>query len=150
MEIVLAEGESIVREEAFNPSLVLFWLKSRLVLTNRRLLGTAPNTVLGLIPLGTTNITQPLKGVSQVAVSSKFRIFRFIIGLLVLIAGFGAGDVGGVVIGLVGLLILVLAFNAQLEIRDNSGSSQGLDVAWNEKAKAESFAAIVSAQLASE
>jgi hypothetical protein len=59
MSTVLGKDEKSIREDVFTANLVLFWLKANYTLTNKRVTGDTPNTLLGLIPLGKAQIAQP-------------------------------------------------------------------------------------------
>lgn len=148
MEFHMSDGETRIAEESFRPSLLLFWHKAQMVLTNRRILGSAPNTILGLIPMGKEDITQPLKNVSVISVSTKFRVFRFLIGIVLLLGGMSSGEAAGVVLGLIGVLFIALSFTAELWVGDSSGGGQDVDVSWLDKSAAEAFARRASAEAA--
>ena len=113
----LAAGERNIDESVVRTSLVLFWLKTRLTLTNLRLFGSVPNTMLVVIPLGRKDITQPLSRISNVSFETKFHVIRFVLGLLIVLTGLVivltglAGittNVSSVVWLIVGLIVLGL------------------------------------------
>jgi hypothetical protein len=72
MSTILGKDERIIKEATFTANLILFWLKANYTLTNKRVTGHTPNTLLGLIPLGKAQIAQPLKTIASVASSTKF------------------------------------------------------------------------------
>lgn len=151
-EIVLGSGEHRVHEGVFTTNLVLAWHKARLVLTNKRLTGYAPNTLLGLIPLGGNEISQPLDRIARVHVSTKFRVFRVILGAIALIVGLGflgesSGVATGLVLILIGALWVTTAWLAVLAVYDNSGNSSEIAVSGTQKNQLKQFAQRVNIQL---
>ncbi|MCK0438491.1 hypothetical protein MUG78_03170 [Gordonia alkaliphila] len=50
--ITLLPGEQVIRHAEFTPRLILVYLKTSMVLTNRRLVVSSPNTLFGFIPHG--------------------------------------------------------------------------------------------------
>ncbi|WP_075693064.1 hypothetical protein [Corynebacterium sphenisci] len=82
-DIHLAPGENGVFGERFRPNLVLFWLKSNMTVTNRRLAIKAPNTIFGVIPLGYEERSIPMGAIAAVTASLSVKIGRLIgFGLL--------------------------------------------------------------------
>ncbi|MFG6146828.1 hypothetical protein [Halobacillus sp. B23F22_1] len=85
MNLPLGKDEEITSSERFTTNLVLSWLKTDFSLTNKRLIGFQPNTLLGVFPLGKSEVTYPLKNVASVGVSTKLHVRRFIIGLILVL-----------------------------------------------------------------
>lgn len=146
----LAPGEEQLATESFSPSLILFWLKFQVTVTNRRIVARQPNTLLGVIPLGYEDLAIPLKSVAGVGVSVKFSMFRFLLGLVVLIVGlasFGSNTFLGLIVTLLGVVFLAGSVRAVLKIQNNAGSAQEVRVAYTEKAKLEQFRGQIDQQL---
>lgn len=60
-EFTYATGETDVIGDRFSPSVVLFWLKTSVAASNMRVMYKSPNTLLGVIPLGSSTQTIPLR-----------------------------------------------------------------------------------------
>lgn len=138
MEIVLSQEETITGKQSFTTSLILFWLKANFTLTNKRLVGENPNTLIGLIPLGKNQITFPLKNIAQVSSSTKFYLFRFLLGIIVVflgIKGFSSSFMAGFILSLLGIGALVNSYVATFVIASNSGQSTIVPLSILEKDK---------------
>lgn len=152
--IIFAPGEQSAAEVSVHPSLIAFWLKTTLSVTNRRVVGNVPNTLMGVIPVGNQNISYPLSGVAGVTVNTKFHFGRFLIGVLLVIfsfVAFGSGSGGGVLFGVLllalGVVGVLNAFAAGLEITNNGGGSQTVDVSMLDKARLREFVECVNQRL---
>jgi len=142
MDFVLGKEESVIKESSFRPNLVLSWLRSEMAVTNKRVLGSSRNTLLGLIPLGKNEISYPLKNISSVSISSKFYISRFLIGLILVIIGLssiGNSFLAGLFFIIIGALPLANSFVSRLVISPNSGNPTRLDVTFLDKETIQSF-----------
>ncbi len=135
MEFPMGADENLVKELELRTSLLFPWGKATFALTNKRLEGRIPKTLFG-VPTGSTQLTQPLKNVSNVGAETKFSILRLLVGLVVLGAGFGIiGDnaVVGILLIAFGLLVLAGVVQAAFVVSDNSGGSQEARVSVLEK-----------------
>lgn len=140
MSIVLAKDENIIREDVFTTNLALFWLKADFNLTNKRVTGQKPNTLFGLIPLGKSEIVQPLKSITSVSSSTKFHIGRLFIGLLLLLVGVAIGSwVSLLIFCVLGLILLLNCYTAEFLILSNTAIPQGYEISILEKSKVESL-----------
>lgn len=142
MSVVLGKDEKIVSEHKFKPNLILFWLKASYVLTDKRLTGSQPNVFLGLIPLGKAQVNQPLKTIASVNSGTKFYFKKFIIGLVLTIAGFAVMSetfAGGLIALIFGVVILLNSFMSTFVIMNNGGQQVGYSLSWLEKSKVQQF-----------
>lgn len=151
METVLSKDEQVVESKNFTTNLILNWLKTDFTLTNKRIVGSQPNTLFGLIPLGKAEITFPLKNVSGVGVSTQFYFKRFLFGaILALIAlgTFGSSFLLGLILLVLGSLLLVNSYTASLKITNNAGQSPVIEISILEKDKIQQFANKVNSSIA--
>lgn len=142
MSTILGKDEKNVREAVFTANLILFWLKANYVLTNKRVTGHTPNTLFGLIPLGTAQIAQPLKTIASVSSSTKFSIVRLIIGLVFLGIGFGmfgSSFIIAIILLILGAINILNCYTATFVITNNAGQSAGYEISILEKSKVEEF-----------
>ncbi|MDO5732007.1 hypothetical protein [Corynebacterium sphenisci] len=146
-DIHLAPGETGVLAKHFSPNLLLFWLKSNMTVTNRRLAIKAPNTVLGVIPLGYEERSVPMGAIAGVTASIAVKVGRLIgFGLVALICLFmvGGAESGG---GKFFALLLAVVFGAmaangivsKLTITNSGGGTTEATVSFLEQAKLETF-----------
>lgn len=70
-EFTYATGETDVTGDRFSPSVVLFWLKTSVAASNMRVMYKSPNTLLGVIPLGSNTQTIPLRNIASVDSSTS-------------------------------------------------------------------------------
>lgn len=144
MELILGSEEQMVKKESFNASLLLVWLKTDFTLTTKRIGGTNPNTMLGIIPLGQKQFTYPLKNIASVSSSTQFHFWRLIIGIVLSYIGlkmFGESFLGGLVLALLGLSCLLNCYTVAFSIANNAGQAPAIELSILEKDK---VAALVS------
>lgn len=140
MSTVLGKDEQLIREDTFTANLILFWLKANYSLTNKRVTGHTPNTFLGILPLGTAQVAQPLKTIASVISSTEFHFGRLLLGLVLLGVGwFGIGGIIGIVIGIFGLVNVLNSYTATFVITNNAGQSNGYEISILEKSKVQDF-----------
>lgn len=148
--LTFAPGETNISQARFTPSLLLFWLKTDMAVTNRRFVAKEPNTILGLIPLGYRDLAYPLHNVASAGVSVKFSLWRVVLGALILIGGLGGfkqSAVLGIVFVLIGLSLLANAATATIILTNNGGGKIDLRVSVLEKDKLEQFRNEVNSRL---
>ena len=139
MSTILGKDEQKIKEATFTANLILFWLKANYVLTNKRVTGHTPNTLLGLIPLGKVQIAQPLKTIASVTSSTKFSFKRLLISLILVIVGFALITSFGVILLLLGAINILNCYTATFVITNNAGQSVGYEISILEKSKVIEF-----------
>jgi hypothetical protein len=143
----LAIGETTIARELFSPSPVLFWLKTEMTVTEKRITGRQPNTFAGIIPLGSEQILFPLKQVSAVGVSTTVKPVRMVFGIILFIAGLGivgSSALPGLILALVGALMFVGGLRCALVVTNNAGVRHNVTVTLFEKSRLAAFAAKVN------
>lgn len=151
MSTTLGKDEQIVSEKTFTANLILFWLKATYCLTNKRVTGTAPNTLLGLIPLGSAQVAQPLKTIASVNSSTKFHFIRLLFGLIFFFVGiflFGTSFILGLILVVLGLVNILNCYTATFVIINNGGQHVGYEISILEKAKVQDFVNEVNTAIA--
>lgn len=91
-EFTYAPGEKNIVGDRFSPSVIIFWLKTSIAASSTRVQYRAPNTLFGLIPLGTSTKTIPLRNIASVDTNTKFNLGSLVWGLFFLFVGFGMFD----------------------------------------------------------
>lgn len=77
-DILMAKGEKGLYTRNVKPNLFLFWLTTRITVTNKRVVAKYPNTILGLIPLGYEEKSMPIKAIAGVSASFKVYAVRLV------------------------------------------------------------------------
>lgn len=143
MSTILGKDEQIIREDVFTANLILFWLKAKYCLTNKRVTGHTPNTFLAVIPLGNAQVAQPLKTIASVISSTKFHFLRLLLGFIFVIGGgalLGSTSVIIVIILIIiGLVNVLNCYTATFVITNNAGQSTGYNISILEKSKVQNF-----------
>lgn len=149
----LAPGESILVGGRFMFSTVAFYLHTDLVLTNRRLYAVRPNTLLGLIPVGTARSNFPIENIAGVNAGTRFDVLGVIFGCVALIVGFATLSIPSA--GLLAILLLLLGVAAivgapkqALEVMNSGGGLIPFRVSVLERGRTLQFASRVSEAIA--
>ncbi len=151
MEVVLQPDEQLAKEETFTSSLLLVWLKTNFKLTNKRVTGTHPNTLFGVIPLGQQQFTYPLKNIASVAASTKFYFWRLILGLVLLYAGISiitSSFIPALVLLLLALNLLFHSYTATFIVTNNAGQAPIIELSILEKDKVSQLVSSINHQIA--
>jgi hypothetical protein len=143
-------GETTISREQFSPSPVLFWLKTELSVTEKRITGRQPNTFAGVVPLGSSEILFPLKQVSSISVDSRVKPLRMLIGAVLFVAGlatFGSSFLGALVLIVLGAVLFVGGLRVALVVTNTAGVTSDVCVTMFEKVRLEAFASQAKAHL---
>ena len=114
--------------------MLLFWLRTKFLLTNRRLVVEAPNVILGIIPAGSQVTTFPINQIASVGVGTAPNKAALVIGVILLFGIFG-GDLSGLISLLIGIVILVTAFSGAFRISNTAGEKISFGVRDKDQAK---------------
>lgn len=147
MKPVLSQEEGLVREDIFTSNLLLAWLKTDFTLTNKRVVGSYPNTLMGLIPLGQNQLTYPLKNIAGVASSTKFHFWRLVIGLFFGIFGLqmlSSSPAGGLILLLIAASFILNSYTATFIVTNNAGQAPVIELSILEKDKVAAFVADIN------
>lgn len=143
----LAPNERIVGQAGFMFSMSLFFLHSSLVLTDKRLAGSRPNTLLGLIPVGAEKVSYPLANIASVGTSTRLALLPMLIGVVLVLASLGnPGQLW--LVALLGVVLVLGAFQAVFFVANNAGQRMNFKIALTDKGKAQSFAESINATIA--
>lgn len=137
-EFTYATGETGIIGDRFSPSVVLFWLKTSVAASNMRVMYKSPNTLLGVIPLGSSTQTIPLRNIASVDTNTKFNPGSFVWGVVFLVAGLAFLSDSAAL----GILLLLLAaanlanmMSAQPDFVNQAGGRNSVKVSILEKDK---------------
>lgn len=90
----------------FSLSLLFFWVKGSINVDSRFVKYEGANTILGFIPAGKDTQTIPLKNISATRISSSYKIFPMLVGIILIFSALGAiGDsfIQGLILLLLGV-----------------------------------------------
>jgi len=150
--LVLGEGESVTSSNEFQSNLLLFWLRTRVALTDRRVAAEWPNTTLfGLIPVGAQNMSVAFSQIASTNTSTRFKPVKFILALILLVAGLGgalAESPAGVVIILLGVALGLRAFETSIAVSNTAGEKFGIEITPPGRGNAQLLVADISAKVA--
>lgn len=118
----LNELQGKTTQYSIQTSLIAFWLKEKIVVTDELLKGDVPNTILGIIPLGTNSISAPMQTISNVSYHSKLFVGRLLIGIFFLAAGFSGiqdiiayGNLLPLICLIIGILLALNSFQVAIQ-----------------------------------
>ncbi len=138
MDVVLASDEQIVYRQAFNTSIFLFWHNTNFIITSQRIIGEKPTLLLGLIPLGHSQIILPLKKIARISSAYKFHIFRFLLGIFIFLLGINLmieSVLLGSMLSSLAVAILLNCYVATLLISSTSRQYTTIELSYFEKNK---------------
>lgn len=121
----------------FALSLLFFWVKGEIFVDSRFVKVNTSNTILGFIPAGRDAQTIPLKNISSAQLSSKFKIFPMLIGIVIMLtalSSLGSSFFGGLIFLLIGFGIFGSGMLTVLVIQ-RAGSDYYVSVPFFEKGK---------------
>ncbi|CAM3111830.1 hypothetical protein STRA110950_02210 [Streptobacillus ratti] len=125
--------------QSFITSYLTFYMRASIYLEKNFIKTSNPNSILKLIPLGSTNKTIPLEQISSVDDSFKMDIKSFIWGLIFTFFGFStlvnSSIVTGIILFVYGVLTVLSSFQVNLELSLNSGQVYNISVVIFEKPK---------------
>jgi hypothetical protein len=149
----LTADEQVLVGVDFIYSTVAFYLKTELALTSRRFIASRPNTLFGLIPVGTRRSSYPIESIAGVSAGSRFDLLGVIFGVLAIVVGIVSIAIPNV-LPLSLLLILLGAaglFGAPkqyVEVMNSGGGTFQFPVSVFERGRTFEFAAHVSEAIA--
>jgi hypothetical protein len=140
MDTVLDKNGKKITDAVFTKNIVFFWRKSRFSLTNKKLTGQVPNTILWVIPAGKSEIVHPVKSISSVGYTTKVHPMRFIFGIFLLLCTAVIHSFGSLIVyGVPASIMLLNSYTTKFEIFTNTARPQGFEVSILEKEKMKSF-----------
>ncbi len=109
--IALMPGETTRLDASFSPHLILQHLRTRVLLTDRRVIVQSPHTLFGIIPMGYACGSAPLDAVDQINHGHMMRSSRVLAGLAALLFGLYllVLPMGGGVSKLIAIVMLAVA-----------------------------------------
>ena len=143
--VTLAPDERVLAGGSFMFSNLLFFLHWRMAVTSKRLVGQTPNTILGIIPLGSTQVSYPLAAIAGVKTRTAYSVLALALGAILLLAGIANGNAILLILGVLGL---AAAFNAKIEVTNSGGGTTGHQVAFLDRGSANAFLQQVSTVIA--
>lgn len=125
-------------KQSFVTSFLTFWLKATVESSDNFIKISNPNTILKVIPLGSTNKTIPIEQLSSIDDSFKLDIVSFIWGIVFAIIGLGMmknSFIDGLILTAYGILTVLSAFQTVMVFTMTSGVERRLSVICFQKSK---------------
>lgn len=125
-------------KQSFITSFLTFYLKATVETGGNFIKISNPNTILKVIPLGSTNKTIPIEQLSSVDDSFKLDVVSFIWGVVFVIIGCGTMSnsfIGGLILAAYGILTVLSAFQTVMVFTMTSGVERSLSVICFQKAE---------------
>ena len=150
---MLAPRETVLLSDRFQYSTTAVYLHTELALTNRRLYAVRPNTLLGLIPVGTSRSNYPIENIAGVSAGTRFDVLGIVFGIFGILFGLGALAVPGVaalgvILLILGIVVILGAPKQAIEVMNSGGGAIRFPVSFFERRRTVEFANHVSAELA--
>ena len=124
----------------FMTSLILFYLKGKFVFEQNFVKIKTPNTLLGLIPLGSHKSTLPVNQLSSVESNFRVRFGRFLLGIVFSVLGIlliSKSFIVTLVLLLIGVNAILSSFETHLTVKLTSGDVKKFEFFVFEKKKAD-------------
>ena len=124
----LSPEESVVASQKICPSFILWFLKTDIVITDMRVVATAPNTILGIIPAGIKNVSVPITQIASNEITRKYNFFTLVFGAILAFVGLIALVVapGGLIYIVAGMLLILAGVKSQMVITNTGGGETAL------------------------
>lgn len=134
-------------------SLLTFYLKGEISAEQNLIKFKNPNTILGLIPLGSKKENITINQIASTQSNFKLKLKKFILGIIFAIFSFSLLGVEGGFIGFSIMLIIAVnfvldAFEIVLQINMTSGQTRTIEFFIFDKAKAQSAENQINAMIA--
>jgi hypothetical protein len=149
----LTVDEEVLVGVNFMYSTVAFYLKTELALTNRRFIASRPNTLFGLVPVGTRRSSYPIESIAGVSAGSRFDVLGVVFGLIAIVVGIVTFAIPSVLV--LSLLLILLGAAAlfgapkqYVEVMNSGGGTFQFPVSVFERGRTFEFAAHVSEAMA--
>lgn len=144
--------EKIVHSESCRSSILFFWLPTKFIITDKRILVESKNTIFGLLPIGQRSENIRYRNISTVKSSSKIHVIRLLLGLWLFTGSFRlmlSPDffTFGLIELIIGVLFLFHCSKSKLKIISNSGESTEIEVPFIESKKVSKVAREINNQV---
>ena len=151
--VALAPDEEALIGGTFMYSTVAFYLHTDLSLTDRRFLAARPNTVFGLIPVGTSRSSYPIENIAGVSAGTRFDVLGVLFGGVALLIGLAAlaipnAQILGLILALLGAASVIGAPKQYVEVMNSGGGAIRFPVSVFERGRTLEFASAVSEAIA--
>jgi hypothetical protein len=140
LDTISGKNEKKIEDFVFTENIFFFWRKSRFSLTNKKLTGQIPSTVLWIIPAGKYEIVHPVKSISSVGCKTTVHHKRFIFGILLLFFAVVIHSFESLVIyGVAASAFLLNSFTTKCEVFTNTARPQEFEVSILEREEVKKF-----------
>lgn len=142
-DFMLSPGEQGVYGDKFMISLFVPFLKAQLMCSSTRFVYKVPNTLLGIIPIGSAENQMPIRNLASVSSGSSFKLGRFLAGVFLLLVGVYLFQEDHEIIGILAIIAAVIdflnSFPASLTVVNPAGGRETLEVSVIEASRLKKF-----------
>jgi hypothetical protein len=140
MDTAIGKDNDEIANTILRTNFLFFWHRAKFSLTNKKLTGQIPNTILRFIPAGKYEIVHPVKSISSIGYYTKPHPVRFIIGLSCLFIAVIIHSLESFIIyGTAALIILDGSYTTKFEVFTNTARPQGFEVSFFDRKKMKDF-----------
>lgn len=121
-------------------SLLTFYLKGEITSEQNFVSFKNPNTILGLIPLGTKTVKMPINQIASTSTNFKLKFGKLLLGIIAAIIGFSVmknSFVAALIVLIIAANWIIDSFEIDLVVTNTSGQEKAIDFFIFEKGKAE-------------
>lgn len=138
-------GERHTAVSVLRTNTVTWFMKSRFELRDWQLRVVSPRAVLGLIPVGRTDVTYPLEDLARIGVTSRLYPARLALAaaLAALALVLDVGRAASAAIGLLAAVLFFLSVIVVVRIEGRAGHRRFVPVCWFQRAAARGLVAQV-------
>ena len=161
--IPLGLEEQIVAGGNYRASLLLPFLRTNVVLTDRRVVASSPDTIIGIIPTGSNTVVYPLNQIASCQIGNASNSVSIIVGVILgvlsaFLLSYYVSDsflysrhdewveglitlFGGIspFLILIGVLLVLAGIHAGIKITSTGGGQNSLKIAPWERSSAQNF-----------
>jgi hypothetical protein len=137
MKVKLGKEEEIRSSDSFITNLFFGWLKTKIILTNKRVVAAKPNTLLKAIPFGMDEVSHHIKNIASVRVSTKFHFIRFLCAVVLILLSIQlmTQTFAGFFVWMIGFYFLLNSYTSTLVITNNGSGKYVVELSILEKNK---------------
>jgi len=124
------------------PSVLTGYMKSQFTVDDKQFVGVIPNTLLGVIPLGSKKTTYLLRQISGVQIDNGFLVLNMLLGVLLVIMGISVMFTNSGFWGIVATVSGIIMFQSGKATTISVATSGGIckySVAFWERKKTNAF-----------
>jgi hypothetical protein len=140
--VSLGKEEQLIGEYSLSYSILLFFIKSKFYVTNKRFIAHIPNFILFVLPVGANTATYPLRNISAIKNRTKLKFFRLIGSAIFVVIGLSllTQSVFGLIMLLLGIIMGLESFPSLVNVETSGAGGLWYPIAIWERAASQQLA----------